>query len=379
MRRRFSRRRFLLSALSATAFAPIPALAGSRPLWPGARYTAEQRQRAIERGLHYIYAITKVPKHFADYGADFLWCFFSLADSAQDPWLKQNAMRMGRERARLWRHRHKSVPQDADADDIADLVFGCQAADALGIEDRKMKPLLARAAAQFGPVDFLKFDPATGAIPNNIPEPCDKCATRRLKAACTACGGQKMLTRYEVLLDALITTWSGEHFGVKLGATFPEVATLVPTLRPYRDADGGNNKDFIDIAYCVTHIVYTLNDYGRYRLRPEWLRPEFEFLKANLEHVIAADDAETMGEFLDTLKSFGLTQGDPLIRKGMSFVLSRQHRDGGWGEADKTDLDPYTPYHATWCAINGLMDYAFSAERVSFPAALKRANGQKTG
>ena len=28
-----------------------------------------------------------------------------------------------------------------------------------------------------------------------------------------------MLTPYEVLLDALITTWSGEHFGVKLGAS----------------------------------------------------------------------------------------------------------------------------------------------------------------
>jgi hypothetical protein len=86
-----------------------------------------------------------------------------------------------------------------------------------------------------------------------------------------------------------------------------------------------------------------------------------------------------MGEFLDTLKSFGLTQDDPLIRKGMSFVLSRQHRDGSWGDIDRTDPDPYTPYHSTWCAINGLMDYALTEERVSFPAALKRANGEKTG
>src|SRR5258708_30243824 len=140
MRRRFSRRRFLLSALSATAFAPLPALAGSQPLWPGARYTAKQRQRAIERGLNYIYSITKVPKNFADYGPDFLWCFFSLADSATDPWLKENAMRMGRERARLWRRRNRAVPPDADADGISDLVFGCHAAHALGGEDPKMKP-----------------------------------------------------------------------------------------------------------------------------------------------------------------------------------------------------------------------------------------------
>jgi len=364
---KLSRRRFLLSGLSA-AFAPVAAFAKAQPLWPGARFTAEQRQRAIERGLNYIYSITKVPKNFVDYGPDFLWCFFSLADSATDPWLKENAMRMGRERARLWRRQHRTVPKGADADDIADLVFGCQAADALGVEDPTMKPLLERAAAKFGPVAFLKFDPAKGRIPRNIPDPeCDKCRK------------PTMLTPYEVLLDALITTWSGEHFGVKLGATFPEVAALVPTLRPYRGAEGGKNKDFIDIAYCVTHIVYTLNDYGRYRLRPEWLSQEFEFLKANLDHVIAENDPETMGEFLDTLKSFGLTQDDPLIRKGVSFVLSRQHRDGSWGDIDKTDPDPYTPYHSTWCAINGLMDYSLAEERVSFPEALERANGEKAG
>src|SRR5436853_493062 len=145
---RLSRRRFLLSGLSA-AFAPAAAFAKSQSLWPGARHTAAQRQRAIERGLDYIYSVTKVPKHFAE----------------------------------------------------------------------------------FGPVEFLKFDPAKGSIPRDIPDPeCDKC--RR----------PAMLTPYEVLLDALITTWSGEHFGVKLGAAFPEVAALVPTLRPYRGAEGGKNK-----------------------------------------------------------------------------------------------------------------------------------------
>src|SRR5258708_2472847 len=129
---RLSRRSFLLSGLSA-AFAPASAFAKSQPLWRGARYTAEQRQSAIERGLDYIYSITKVPKNFANYGPDFLWCFFSLADSATDPWLKENAVRMGRERARLWRRQNHTVPKGADADDVSDLVFGCQAADALGV------------------------------------------------------------------------------------------------------------------------------------------------------------------------------------------------------------------------------------------------------
>jgi len=188
-----------------------------------------------------------------------------------------------------------------------------------------------------------------------------------------------MINPYELLLDALITTWSGEHYGVKLGADFGDVAALIPTLRPYRGAERGRNDDFIDIAYAVTHIVYVFNDYGKYRLRPEWLPQEYDYLKDNFEYVIAIDDPETMGEFIDTLKSFGMTEKDPLIRRGMDFILSRQHADGSWGDIDPADRDPYTPYHSTWTAINGLMEYALGEERVSFPAALKRANGADAG
>jgi hypothetical protein len=374
---RLSRRRFLLSGLSAVV-APVPALAASQPLWPGARYTAGQRQRAIERGLNYIYATTKVPKHFADYGPDFLWCFFSLADSATDPWLKRNAMRMGRERARVWRRANPTVPPDADADDVADLVFGCHSADGLGITDPKMRAPLQAAAAKFGPEAYLKFDPAKGAIPTDIAEPCGKCGpgSRRANTSCNECSATpKIMSAYELLLDAMVATWSGEHYGVKLGASFSDVAALIPTLRPYRGAEDGKNPMFIDIAYAVTHIVYAFNDYGKYRLRPEWLPQEYQYLKDNFEYVIKIDDPETMGEFIDTLKSFGVTEQDRLIRRGIEFIMSRQHRDGSWGDIDKTDPDPYTPYHSTWTAINGLMDYSFAEERLSFPEALSRANG----
>jgi len=87
--------------------------------------------------------------------------------------------------------------------------------------------------------------------------------------------------------------------------------------------------------------------------------------------MITINDPETMGEFLDTLKSFGLTEVDPLIQTGIAFILSRQHADGSWGDAG--DRDVYHRYHSTWTAINGLMDYAWQGEKVSFPEALRRA------
>src|SRR2546421_6880091 len=93
-----SRRRFLLTALAGLA---SPAVAA--PLWPGGRFSAEDRDRAIRRGLNFIYRLTKNRKNFSEYGDDFLWCFYTLSVTAADPWLKQNAWRMGQERARRWR------------------------------------------------------------------------------------------------------------------------------------------------------------------------------------------------------------------------------------------------------------------------------------
>ena len=131
----------------------------------------------------------------------------------------------------------------------------------------------------------------------------------------------------------------------------------------------GRNKEFDNSLYLITHIIYTLNEYSKYRLRPEWLPHEYEFLKSNLRHSIALDDPESLGEFMDTLKSFGLREADPLLRDGTEFLLSRQNPDGSWGNMRARGI--YSRYHPTWTAIDGLRDYAWRGEGVSYPEALR--------
>jgi hypothetical protein len=75
------------------------------------------------------------------------------------------------------------------------------------------------------------------------------------------------------------------------------------------------------------------------------------------------------GEFLDSLKAFGLSDEHPLIRKGTRYVLSQQNADGGWGDVGSED--PYMRYHPAFTAINGLRDIAWRSTRLSFPK-LKR-------
>jgi squalene cyclase len=166
-----------------------------------------------------------------------------------------------------------------------------------------------------------------------------------------------------VWCDALIVTYSGDHYGVELGAHYADVLKWLPAMRPYRGSENGTNPDFFDTVYAVTHIIYTLNNYNQYRQSPILLPAEYQFLKSNLREAIKGDDPDMLGEFMDTLRAFGLTSEDPDIRAGMGYLLSHQNRDGSWG---KTYIR--NRYHPTWNGISGLSEYAWRAgEGLSFP------------
>ena len=375
---RLSRRTFLLAP---AMLAPLPAWAKpapSAPLWEGARYTHADKARAIRRGLDFVYRTAKDEKNYAEYGSDYLWCFYTIAATASDPDLKAQAGKMARERARAWRRIHPRVPNDVDAEDVADMVFGALAADAMGPRDERLKRDLAQAARQFTPREFLKFDPATEPIPTEVPEACNWCRNNNTGSSvrCRKCMSESgpRMDPYDVLTDAVIAAYSGERYGVLLGARLADVLKWVPSMRPYPKFEQATRDQYESVAYAITHIVYALNDYTFSKLKPEWLPDEYEFLLAHLEQNIATNDAETMGEFLDTLMSFGLTTAHPLIRKGVEYLLSVQNPDGSWG--DVADPDIYKRYHPTWTSVNGLMDYAFpKGEAPSFPAALRAIQG----
>jgi len=100
-----------------------------------------------------------------------------------------------------------------------------------------------------------------------------------------------------------------------------------------------------------------LNNYSQYKLSPQLLPQEFEFLRANLKEAIRKKDTDMLGEFMDTLRAFGLTTNDPLIRHGMEYYLTHQNADGSWGKRREKDI--YLRYHPTWNAVAGLSEYAW--------------------
>ena len=331
------------------------------PLWPGAKFTQGDRDRGIERGLRFIYfSIARNPDHFRDYGGDLLFAFYKIWETSRNQTLAQMAWTMGHERAREWRRTHPALPKDANADDVSDLVSGNDSAERLGVPDAALRAQLVQAAPRFSAADYFWFDPKKEAPPSDVPEECPKCHLQNVRGAkvCRRCGTLlKMRNRYALYQDALIGLYGGDHTGIPLGAHYSDVLKWAPMMRPYPPRSAGYDEYYGGV-YAATHLIYTYNDYSRFALSRACFPQEFEHLSANLRQAIVEKDPETMGEYLDSLRSFGLPVQDPLVRTGFDYLLSVQNADGSWG--DVKDPDPYGRYHPTWTAIDGLREYRWT-------------------
>jgi hypothetical protein len=321
--------------------------------------------------MEFIYRVAKCREHFAEYGSDLISCFHYISLTSKDASLRRTVREMGRERALRWRRDNSRLAPDADADDLIYLIHGAPSATGLGFPDKALDRQIKEAAGCFTASDFLSFDPRREAPPLDVPEQCEcGCWNERGRKRCRECRGRlEMMTRYGVWYNALISAYAAERFGVALGgARYADVLSWLPTLRPYRGGWDDSNPDFYDTIYAITHIVYTLNDYSLYRLSPRWLPQEFAFLKANLKEAVTSEDPETVGEFLDALRAFGLEDTHPLIRRGIDYLLSCQNPDGSWGDAEAEGI--YQRYHPTWTTIDGLREYRWRGRRLSFPELL---------
>jgi len=334
-------------------------------------FKSAERELAIRRGMEFIYGITRKPRLFAECADDLLYFFYSVALTSQDRKLRKMARDMGKESFSRWRNNYHSLPPDADPDTIIEYLYAASAAEQFGVHNRTLKRHLRKATKRYTAADFLWFDPLREAPPEDVPESCDHCDAwnQQGRKRCASCGRRlTMMTRYQVWYYSLILAFRGESYGIVLGARYAEVFKWLPALRPHRGREADANPDFADTVYAISHIVYTLNDYGVYRLSPKWLPEEYEFLTTNVREAVALDDPDMMGEFLDSLMAFGLTDKHPLIRQGRDYLLSRQNPDGSWGDEETEDL--YSRYHPTWSAIDGLRDYAWRGKGLKFPELL---------
>jgi len=327
----------------------------------------DKRTPAIERGMSFICRTAGRKKSLRGYGAHLVTCFALLASTSPSPRLRRIARETGRNLALDWRKLYPALPVQPYPEVLYTFIITGWAADYLSMRDQALKERIRKEAKRFSAEQVLGFDPSTEPPPDNLPETCS-CGLEnpRGRKTCRKCRKRLTMTsRYKMWMDALGATFCGERYGVILGARYAEVLKWLPDMRPYLGPKKQDYSDFFYTVYAITHVVYTLNGYGRYNLSPRWLPHEFQFLKANLKEAVNFDDPDMVGEFLDSLKAFGLSDQHPTIRLGTNYLLAKQNSDGSWGDPDSQDI--FQRYHATWAAIDGLRDYAWRGERLIFP------------
>ena len=325
------------------------------------------RDRAAMRGLRFLEQVAENPAHFEAHGTDLMWAFYSLSEAASEKEFKREARSIGERLAKRWRAANPKLPQDASPNLVYYYTSGSSTADFLGVSDPAMKRDIEIASRRYSPKDFLLFDPYSEPIPHDHPEDCERCNSRNGRGVkvCKKCGAKlKMKDPFDILFDALITTYAGQRYGVPLGADLEDIIRWIPAMRPYP------KQSNTSVTYTITHIVYVLNDYTRYKLKPEWLPHEFAYLKAHAQETIDEKDPETLGEYIDSLQAFGVPDTDPMVKRGIDYLLEHQNADGSWG--DVNEKDTYTRYHTTWTGIGGVMAYDWKGEGVTNEEALRR-------
>ena len=322
----------------------------------------------IRRGLDFLNGIANKPEGSDSYGSLLTCCFALIGATSRDSNTRHLAKSRAHTLARRWKRQHEVIPTDATPDLLLDFVMVRYALSRLGVSDPALNAQIRSAVQRFSVQDLLGFDPLTEPPPSDLPYRCD-CGmqNQRGRKFCKQCRQRlEIQTRYRVWMEALANTYVSERCGQILGVSYLDVLKWLPQMRPYPVLAGDDLDSLHDAIYAVTHVVYTLNDYGTYKLSPRWLPQEFTFLKSNVVGACEREDPEVLGELLDSLKAFGLATTHPLIRYGTEYLLADQNKDGSWGDPEEEDMS--TRCHTTWTAIDGLRSYAWRGERLSVPA-----------
>jgi hypothetical protein len=318
-------------AFAVASLSAAPA-AKSTPLWPGAKFTTADRDRAVERAVKFIYSVASDERTFRAWGSDLLFAFANIATSNGDRRIAEMARGMGRERAVEWRRQHQTVPPGANATAVSDLLYGSYSANLLGVSDRAYDRVLLARAATFSVKDYDGFDPAREPPPDGV----------------------KGFSRRAFFMYAQLTAYFGEQAGTEAEGRYVDTLRWLPQMRPY-PPHRYNDDDYYDAFFAITHVIYTYNHYNLSRVSPECFPEEFTYLKTNLPAAIADNDPETLGEYVDSLRVFGVDYSDPHLREATEYLLSTQNSDGSWG--DPSEKESYVRYHTAWTGQGALQQF----------------------
>ena len=309
--------------------------------WP------ELKRRAIIKGLDFLLSMgetlfrneTLSSKH----GADVLLPFYVPTSKAAASPEERHALKVALRLAAEWRSRAAKVvklPPSIPPSELLDMMQGLYSLECLGLSEPVLREQLFEKSANYGAVDFLKYDPKLGEPAANLREAC-MCGAKPAAGAaeCPKCKRPTVpMSKFDVWLEALVWSFHGCRMRIGLGACFFDVLRQVchafGRLYPQREALCEKDKHYL--TYALTHVIYALNNFDERSLPPSLFPAEVpSYLREQMKHAIRADDPDLAGELLDCLV---LGEGALTLRGGRVLPREATERAGHGGRKARRTL-----------------------------------------
>ncbi len=307
----------------------------------------------------------------ATLGVGLVHCAANLSRTAADPWIALRARRLGRHAFTVWRRTHAADP--ASSPEVwGEWVRMYVGARALGIRSPKSLRYLATVAAAGGAEASNAYAIDKRGVFSNVPEACacgaENAPGTRICRNATCRRRLRHMSRFRAWCLTLTDGYCRARLGLDAQGRFAGALAAMALVRPYQLRNRYCLGDFYDAAYAVSHLVYALNDFGRFTLRRTWLPWEHAFLAGRIGSALDLEDVDLVGEFVDALRAFHEDADRPLVKAGFRFLLDTQHHDGSW-TSRSADGD-YARFHVVWAALDGIREFRWPRWGLSFPSLL---------
>jgi len=247
--------------------------------WHGC-WRAVARRAAVTKGIDRVFAMAQDDEFFELFGNDVIQCFYDVATVTADP-VRRRALKYVEQLAHRWKHKvlRRGWKRDKHPtpQEVIEAVIGMYCLERLGIYHKLKAEVVAfmslpKAEGGFDVTDYLKWDPCAADCHGPPDDVLDE----------SGGAGAPPLSPQRALSNALIYTFFANRVGVTLGAPYQAFFEHVAALRPYRGPAAIGEQPYLDQCYLITHIVFTLTNWGELRIDPELLPHEYYFVREHL-------------------------------------------------------------------------------------------------
>ena len=170
---------------------------------------------------------------------------------------------------------------------------------------------------------------------------------------------------YRRLSESLVTIFflRAANLSLPEGIPVQTPTHIAVKVKPYKSEDELGMALYKEQLYLVTHVVFTLTGWCHTRLSPAGMEDEIAELERGVSRAKEMSDVDLVGECLQALKCLGKSESSSnAIAEARRYLLATHDKlTGGWDSAVPV-FDQR--YHATVCAIGGLLEHTYSGGTV---------------